>query len=122
MHIISPARWPAFQIVSSTFFPYGKTRSRNVLEDFESRPAAANIKVFWLACFGVIIHNSCLSFKKQVLFLSFEDILKALQTTASKSLNTRQLHYHNNENNVVNVARNIFIMKILLNFLRPNRH
>ena len=45
MHI-SPARRIVYEIVPATFFPYGKTRSRNILKDYESRPAATNIKVF----------------------------------------------------------------------------
>jgi hypothetical protein len=113
MHIISPERRSVFEIYPSTFFPYGKTRSKNVLKDFESRPSATNIKVLWLDCLGVFFVASCLSFLKQVLFLSCEDILKALETTASKSLNPRQLHYHINENNLANVARNILIVKII---------
>ena len=45
--------------------------------------------------------------------MSCEDLQKALQTTASQFLNPRQLHYHINENNLANIARNILIVKII---------
>lgn len=56
MHI-SPARQVVFEIVPATFFPYGKTRSRNVLIDYESRPAASNIKVLKLGFFDVTLRK-----------------------------------------------------------------
>ena len=46
---ISQARRSVFEIVSSTFACV-KTRSENALKDFQSRPAATNVKVLgWLA-------------------------------------------------------------------------
>jgi hypothetical protein len=63
-----------FEIVLPTFFPhgtdyfvvcaYGKASSRNVLKDFESRPAATNIKVLLVACLGVVLCKLTFLFSK----------------------------------------------------------
>ncbi|XP_059350471.1 uncharacterized protein LOC132087705 [Daphnia carinata] len=91
MHI-SPARRIILEIASPTFFPYERSGSRNVLQLFDARPAATNIKTLFLGC---------------------EDLQKALETTVSQSMNPRTLHYHITGTCLTNIARNVLMVKII---------
>lgn len=110
---ISPAR-RVLKEIKSAIFPYGKTRSRNVLKEYNSGRAQKCIKVL---CHFNFHHNAGIEmFVKivhtQVLFLDCGDLLKALQTISSHQGNSC-LDLHLSDTSISNLARSILLLKII---------
>ena len=74
---------------------------------------------YFVACLGVVLRKLMFLFSKTgaVLKMWWHSKSSSIKKiTASELLNPRQLHYHINENNLTNVARNILMVMIISHF------